>query len=268
MSLDRPFRALRVPQDRETPPRVQEAERFRWVYAYARASETREADEVGQDCLVVDPSDAGLAFALCDGVSQSFFGDLAASALADALVEWMARAVPVGAEREEVAASLGVMLRRLCGPVSEEVAAFPVPGGLAPMVAEVLEEKRLLGSESTFVCGRLHLPGPACPDGQLFLAWLGDCRCRLWRGGREVEPLGPFRTEERWSSVRGAVGSAPHVHLGPLDVERLVCYSDGLAALDRHPTPPGPEGIQRLLEEAGRSPTSDDVSYLDVLLLA
>lgn len=267
MIPDRPFRAVRVPQDRETPPRVAGSGRLRWTWAYARAAETQQADEVGQDCLVFEDLDGGLTFALCDGVSQSFFGDLAATALAEALVEWIGRAVSPGADREELAASLDVMLRKLCGPVTEEVAGFPMPGGLAPLVADVLEEKRRLGSESTFVCGRVRLPGPDLPQGQLFLAWLGDCRCRLWRGGRELPPLGPFLTEQRWSSVRGAVGSPPHLHLGPLDVERVTVYSDGLASLDRHASPPGPEGLQRVIEEAGRQPASDDISYLDVAIL-
>ncbi|HET6313206.1 MAG TPA: hypothetical protein VFH60_05175, partial [Chloroflexia bacterium] len=99
-------------------------------------------------------------------------------------------------------------------------------------------------------------------------------RVRLWgpAGERTAEFGETFRTEERWSTLNGPVGSPPHVFIAPLrnsgklQVARLMLYSDGLATLDPHELPPGDVEINKLIEEAGASPTSDDISFLDIHL--
>ena len=42
-------------------------------------------------------------------------------------------------------------------------------------------------------------------------------------------------------------------------------YSDGLASLDALPDPPTDEALQAAIDAAGRSPTSDDISFLDIV---
>src|SRR2546423_1779915 len=80
---------LQVAQDRETPVQVKRHSAFSWRYAYARSADTRKVGDPGQDYLTFRYSDSAFAFALCDGGSQSFFGDLAARFLGDGLMEWL-----------------------------------------------------------------------------------------------------------------------------------------------------------------------------------
>src|ERR1041385_7373312 len=81
--------ALQVAQDRETPVRAERYAAFSWRYAYARSADTRKVGDPGQDYLTFRYEEGVFAFALCDGVSQSFFGDLAARILGDALLTWL-----------------------------------------------------------------------------------------------------------------------------------------------------------------------------------
>lgn len=261
--MDSPYQSFRVPQDREspTPATWEHRERFSWRYAYARAAETQSMGEVGQDCIVMDPGTTKLVFALADGVSQSFFGDLAATALGDGLVKWLNK-LPSGLDRAGVQSSLESYLERLRQEVTEEVEIFPLPKSMPAMLAEVLEQKRQLGSESMFVAGKADLG-----EGRLLLTWLGDMRCRIWNGEQELAVGGLFRTEDRWSSRRGPVAGPPQIFLAELgDLSRVVVYSDGLAALDSLPQPPSDDELHKAIEDSRKSPTSDDISFLDVIL--
>jgi len=260
--VDNPFGLVRLAQDREYPPRWETRAGLRWRYAYARAAETRAQGEVGQDVLAFECKGQRLNFCLADGVSQSFFGDLAASALGDSLVRWLG-ALPSDLGCEEVRQQLDQRLSDLRQAVTEEVEIFPLPRHLPPMLLQVLEQKRQHGSESMFVCGFLE----AHPVGRIMLAWLGDMRCRVWTGQQE-RPLGPgrFRTEDRWSSRRGPVAGPPQLWWGNLaEVDRLMVYSDGLAVLDDWERSPNDDELSGLIEAAGRSPTSDDISFLEVV---
>ncbi|MFN8611520.1 MAG: protein phosphatase 2C domain-containing protein [Vulcanimicrobiota bacterium] len=262
--MDSPFSAFRLPQDRETSPTWVQSQGLRWRYAFARAAETRAANDVGQDCVVLSKGQDGLSFCVTDGVSQSFFGDLAAAALADDLVDWLAGLNPEGAP-QDLHQSLTERLNKLCLEVTQEVQAQPLPAELPGMLRQVLEQKRSLGSESMYACGRIWLPQRQLPEGYLIMSWLGDVRCRIWRGGQEVSLEG-FRTENRWSSARGILGS-PGVFLSPLTgIQRLAVYSDGLEVLDGSQCFPDNENLARTIAELSRNPKSDDVSLVEVLV--
>lgn len=260
--MDSPFGALRLPQDREHPPQWERRAGLEWRYAYARAAETQALGEVGQDVIVLDGSDHALNFCLADGVSQSFFGDLAASALGDSLVRWVAR-LESNSDARQIGLELSELLEKLRMQVTEEVNIFPLPKSLPPMLIEVLDQKRNNGSESMFVCGFVR---PR--EDRLLLCWLGDMRCRVWRNGHEEKLAGHFRTEDRWSSRRGPVAGPAQIVLTNLSgVSRVMVYSDGLASLDDLPEAPSDPALQAAIEAAGRSPTSDDISFLDIVVL-
>jgi len=264
---------LRVPQDQETPVQVVRGRVFAYRFAYARAAETRVAGDVGQDYLAVREGERTFVFALCDGVSQSFYGDLAARYLGDALVAWLSDSLPPTMEPETIRAALTTYLHDLTGPATEQVRHHPLPSDIPQMLRDVLEEKRALGSESTFVCGRIDLPGGDFPAGRIVLAWMGDSRLRLWGSGDEspADLGGVFETAQRWSSRRGPVGGDPHVFVAPLvqagrRFNRLMAYSDGLAALDARDKAPSNRALQDLITRAGETATSDDISFLEVWL--
>ena len=113
-----------VPQDRETPAHTVGAGPVTWTWAYARAQEAIEHGELGQDYLTFSFDDQGCCLVLCDGVSQSFYGELAAQILGDALLEWLRDAGVDGApvaSVDVIAADLSDMLHRLTVRATETV---------------------------------------------------------------------------------------------------------------------------------------------------
>ncbi|HYO49007.1 MAG TPA: hypothetical protein VEW94_04065 [Chloroflexia bacterium] len=265
---------LQVSQDGEIPVQLGRSGAFAWRYAYARSADTRAASDPGQDYLTFRYEGGTFAFVLCDGVSQSFFGDIAARFLGDALLSWAWSDLPIKVRAQDIRDGLNALLKDLVAKSSDMVRGHAIPKNVPWILRDVLEQKRALGSQTTFICGRIDQPNDDLPDGRLVLAWLGDSRVRLWgpAGERTTEFGETFRTEERWSTLNGPVGSPPHVFVAPLrnggklQVARLMLYSDGLATLDSHELPPGDVEINRLIEEAGVSPTSDDISFLDIHL--
>jgi hypothetical protein len=266
-------RILKVPQDRESPVQVVRGQMLAYRFAYARAADTRAAGDVGQDYLAVREGAQVFVFVLCDGVSQSFYGDLAARYLGDALVAWLGEHLPPTIGAEVIRATLTAHLRELTGPATRQVQRYSLPPDIPLMLREVLQEKRAMGSESTFVCGRIDLPGGNFPAGRIVLAWMGDSRLRLWMGddAHVTDVGGVFETGQRWSTRRGPVGGDVNVFVAPLEqdgqrINRLMAYSDGLAALDSWDRDPSNHAVQDLIAQASEAATSDDVSFLEVWL--
>src|SRR5207248_124359 len=139
--------ALQVAQDRETPVRVERFAAFSWRYAYARAAETRKFDAPGEDYLTFRYSEGTFVFALCDGVSQSFYGGLAAHFLGDGLMGWLWQNLPGDLDVESVRATFTDHLNMLATRSRSLIADHPLPGDIPDMVRDVLEEKRTMGSE-------------------------------------------------------------------------------------------------------------------------
>src|SRR5207253_10209842 len=138
---------------------------------------------------------------------QSFFGDIAARLLGDALLVWLWRDIGHDAEVASIRQSLDTRLHSLTGAATEVVQKQQLPSHIPEMLHDVLEQKRAMGSESTFVCGKVTPPSPQSPGGQVVLAWLGDSRLRLWgpQGERTHDLAGAFEKYERWSTLRGPV---------------------------------------------------------------
>jgi len=264
---------LQISQEVETAVEARSGKAFAWRYAYTRSADTIAANDTGQDYLAFEQTDTRFLFALCDGVSQSFYGDIAARYLGDALLEWL-KGLPDKLDLETLTETFGEYLRVLTGRGSELVNQHQLPAGLAPMINEVLEQKRLSGSDTTFVCGLIELPTKAKPEGQMLLAWMGDSRLRFWgpKDERTSELGETFTVAQRWSSRRGAVGGSPNIFLAPLVVAGkrqlagLAAYSDGLATLDAYPQLPSNQQLQDLISASGASPNSDDISFLEIRL--
>src|SRR5215210_3778356 len=121
----RPQNGLQVAQDRETPVQTGSMSAFSWRYAYARSADTRTAGDPGQDYLTFRYDDTTFAFALCDGVSQSFFGDLSARLLGDALLEWVWQDLPAGADSQKIQTDLSSKLKALTPHASNLVKNHP-----------------------------------------------------------------------------------------------------------------------------------------------
>jgi hypothetical protein len=154
------------------------------------------------------------------------------------------------------------------------IESWPLPSS-NNMLAAVLAEKQRIGSESTFVCGRVESPMAGATSPRLVLTWMGDSRLRLWSPvGERTAALGDtFHTRERWSTRLGPVCGTPHVYVAPLrdddgqlTVAHLLAYSDGLQALDGISQSPADESLACIIQKARRAATNDDMSLVEVWL--
>lgn len=261
-----------LPQDREVSIETFAYKLFKVRYAYARASETQKYGDKGQDFLTFETSGNGFVFALCDGVSQSFYGELAASFLGISLRQWLLKQLPITMNVGIISNLLDEHLVAITEEASRQVKKHPVPEDALPLLQSVLEEKREKGSETTFICGRIDLPGKEFPEGRAVFSWLGDSRLRLWSAEEEITDIlgGSFETRERWSSKRGPVGKKPNVFVGVLQGEkqlsRIAAYSDGISVYDDYANVLMHHEIQNLINHAGERADSDDISFLEIIL--
>lgn len=264
----------RVNPRTETAPLTRSRTGYTYRYAYARSAASRASGGTGQDYLTFREGPAWFAFALCGGVGQSLFGDVAARVLGDGVLRWLEGVTaPVGAPR--LRELLVGTLQRLTEGASRWVEEAPPSEELSTIPQKTLDQNRALGGQANFVCGRLDLPGPTFPQGRLLVAWMGDSRLRFWGpyGERTGELGDTFQTEQHWSTAWGPVRAWPWVHATPLvgddgrpEVVRLLAYSDGLSPLDNQHQVLSDIDLQDLIATAGESLTSDDASVLEVWL--
>ncbi len=250
----------RVSTKQETPTTARQRARFGYRYAYARSMDCRTTGDTGQDYLIIFEHESRFAFALCDGVSQSFYGDLAARLLGDALVEWLFNlALPI--DEAELQANLSNFLQLLTVHAGEQVSAYQLPENLSLMLKNALDKKRAIGSESTFIVGLVDVDANT-----VILAWMGDSNIRIWGNeGEQTAQLGDtFLKRERWSTAKGPVGQA-HVFVGSTEqIVHFAAYSDGLEKLNQRfeAGSPSNRSIDLQISEAGE----DDMSFVEFWL--
>jgi len=257
---------IRTNQQLKTPITSIVGKTYSFRYGYERSADSILAGTEGQDYIAIKYDATRIAFALCDGVSQSFFGDIAARILGDAVLDWLWNYQGLRTSSPSIFENqLSMFLDQLTVPARRQVQQFQLPGGLALMLPEVLEKKRALGSETTFVAGTIDFTSR-----RVFLAWMGDSRLRLWDSKQEKSStlLGNenFQTKERWSSHRGRIGSLHTIILSTSQIDRCILYSDGLAKLDRKVGNliPSSTTLEQLMEDSHHFPASDDISYLEI----
>lgn len=260
-----------LPQDRETTVCQMAGKKMTFRYGYSRAQESKQLGDKGQDYLSLYCASDKLVFTVCDGVSQSFFGDIAARYLGDILMEWF-KSILDGSTLESMGTALSKTLQEATAQAGDLVDLHKLPADIPQMFRSVLEEKRRLGSETTFIVGRVDLPGAGFPDGRVALAWMGDSRLRIWDDNREISANlgGEFATMQRWSTRRGPVGGAVHVYegtvAGPQAVRRILAYTDGLSNIDGITELLSSGQLQASIDATADMPTSDDVAVIEVLL--
>lgn len=265
------MRKLNIPQSQETPLQT-ESDEFSIRYAYTRAFETKQVNDPGQDYLAAAVNAKSVCFTICDGVSLSYFGELASRFLGEALLEWVVSATyQTTDDLGRIRADLEGYLQCLVEQGSAEVNNHQVPATITGMLREVLEEKKKLGSETTFVCGRVDLPGETYPNGRLLLAWMGDSRIRLWGDKDELTMVlgDTMKTNQRWSTRVGIVGGLPHIYVSKLNaiskpLTGVTVYTDGLEKLDTCTCIPADQELRRLMDSISKAISSDDLTLLDV----
>jgi hypothetical protein len=250
---------IRLRQDTETPLAVVSTAFGALRYLYARSGDSVESDTVGQDYVAFRYNGARVVFVVCDGVGQSFMGDLAARLLGDSLVEWLWE-VHRPSEAVTFSAQVREALNALTDEGKRQVRAFELPSHLPPLIVQALENQRAYGSESMFVAGRVELGDPRP---WIALAWLGDSPVAAIDINGQLVDLGPpGHTSERWNALTGAKGQI-HAWVGDAaNVARVMGYSDGLGLAH----PPTDDDLARLEALWRTTPPSDDASLFDVRL--
>ena len=255
-----------INQDTDTPARRELLPGLVLTYLFDRSRDSKQNDALGQDFICYSFVGECLTFAVCDGVSQSFYGDLAARFIGEHLVTWLADlAISSEAEFES---QLDTVLKQWVQDGNALVQAKIIKPSLPPMLKDALHRKRDNGSEAMFIAGRIDLKAR-----QLVMCWMGDMRFWLWdnHGAAMEIPDAVWETKERWSSRIGPksgtdVGNA-HVMLRPLTgVSRLTVHSDGIGSRTDILRAISLEGLDQVAADLGAAAASDDVSIFDVAI--
>lgn len=249
-------------QKKDAPLKVMHGDFFKLKFAYYRSVDAVQLKQPNQDYLTFTFDKNKLAFVICDGVSQSFFSDIASKMLGDYLIDTLWEL-----EFNELStASLKIQkkLQTLPKAVEEKITKIKFPDTMPYMLKEVLEKQRKIGSESTFAGGIIDKS-----QGKFLCTWMGDTRIKIWNNSSEISSGFDHNSKERWSSKKGAIGNI-HFFIEETDkIENILAFSDGLLSMDRKGNSVIDKSQGELLSLAGnieRSHLQDDVSFLHITL--
>lgn len=257
---------ITIDQSTRCPIRVVQLEKYAFRYANDRAAESQRSNSKGQDYLTIRYDENYLGFVIADGVSQSFFGELASQIIGDHLLSHMMEFGERYLDGSLIfQTNLETELNNMAYIATPMVNAYQMPASLPGMLVSVLEQKRQMGSQATFTAGFIDIS-----KRKMALAWMGDERLRIWKDLQEIsrEVLGDetFQTAERWSTSSGLVGKLHTKIIHDPNITRLVAYSDGLAILDREMqiNPVSHEKLEALILQTSQMPQSDDVTIFEL----
>lgn len=257
---------ITIDQRTRCPIRVLNLEGYTFRYANDRSAESQRTDSKGQDYLAIRYNENTLGFVIADGVSQSFFGELASQFLGEHLLSYLMEFGERFVDGSlDIQKSLETELNDMAFVATPIINGFQIPQELPGMLVSVLEQKRHMGSQATFTAGFVDITRK-----KLALAWMGDQRLRLWRNLQEItqEVLGneTFQTAERWSTTTGMVGKLHTKIIDDQKITRLMTYTDGLAILDKemHLNPLSHEKLENLISKTSQMPQSDDVTIFEL----
>jgi hypothetical protein len=250
---------IKLRQDTEKPLTTLKTSFGSMLYLYARSGDSVSAGTVGQDYVAFQYTKDNLTFAVCDGVGQSFMGDLAARILGDGLVDWLWD-IKRPMTAEEFSETAAEALNGLTKSSAKQVTDFKLPEHLPPIVKQALEMQRQYGSESMFVAARIHLDEY---EPWVAICWLGDSPVAAIDIDGKLVDLGPKgHTSERWNATTGIKGTI-HTWVGSAkQVARVAGYTDGLGINGV----PVDADLVRLMKTWRSDPPSDDASLFDVRL--
>lgn len=264
---------LELDQACDTPLTVYRRGAFFLRFAYSRSKDSFEEGERGQDYLTLRVEPAQLAFAVCDGVGNSFFGGLAAQIVGEGVVDWLwgLSAIPEdsSAARAQLRHSLQAALEHRV-PLGQAVTARKDLNRFQNEFQREAYKNQLAhsGTQTNFVAGRIEAPSQQHPQGRLLLVWLGDARLKLYKDGqpspRSIADTS-FVSQDGWASIDGVRGTIS-VLIGDLTAaDCVIAHSDGLLPFEAILEPDLPTSrINQALAELQRTPGGDDVSFLEI----
>ncbi len=260
-------------QSRDCPLGYGETPKAYLRYLFARSYESRTGAGKGQDYLAWQEfDDRTLGFVICDGVGSSFCGNIAAEYLAGRLLNTFLNprlGPPLDLQQESgIQEQISFYLRDWQREGQAIVDREPIPAELPQLIQDALaQQKQEHGSETLFVCGRISLTPQE--NRQLILIWMGDSEVRLYNAnGARHEIGGTWTSSDRWSTKRGKRNDV-HIRVIDLDehrIERIIVFSDGLAKIGDRVHQLDDHQLRSEVMQLFLSPTSDDISFLDIRL--
>lgn len=222
---------------------------LRLTLGYRRSADFDPRDDAGQDHAVVRGGPGRAVGVVADGVSQSFFGDIAARCVAEGLADFLWRHASAPPAAEAVAAELA----RLRARARRQVEARAVPTDVPELARTGLERLRgSAGSQAVFAAFVL--------DGERHRAHVytvGDAVAVL-HGAPGASLAVPVEPAGRWAT-HGAppLGLRADQYAG---VSAVVVRSDG--ARGWGDVLPGADAEQAFREQAPRLAGYDDVAFV------
>lgn len=254
----------------DLPPVTESVDGCGLIYLFDRSRDTKYQNAPGQDFLCYQAARYNgspvFVFAICDGVSQSFYGDLAAGYMGVQLVDYLL----TFSGRSDVI-TVDALFSALTSWVEESnplTDQKPIPESLPGLVKSALEQKRAYGSETMFIGGLVDYASD-----RVTLVWMGDMTARVFDPQGVEIPLDPelFLTRERWSTRNGARNGYPHIQVWTIgEIGRILVHSDGVGSLADQLTDSSSESLavrmSNVAAAQSESPASDDISILDIRL--
>ena len=242
---------------------------FSLRYAYARSKDSQINNENGQDYITWRDNSEKLVFALCDGVSKSFFCEIGAKLLGNMLVSWLWECefdenYSPDYEPQQLKDYLNSQVP-YARKIIEHVDLRHINN---EYIRNALNNRRLqTGTQSNFVCGVIELPGKKFPNGKLDLFWLGDAKLKIFKGMNDFsyQLSTSWSSEEGWSSKDGVIGEIHHYQATYRDIDAIIAHSDGLDKIRGILTPNlHSAALEKRIQEQLETPESDDISFLEI----
>ena len=223
---------------------------FRLSVGYRRCFDFDENDAPGQDAACFRASEQHLIGVVADGVSQSFYGNLAARHLCDWLVDelWQRRrAAPNETVLEE-----GLREQEKClAAAVREVSLSHLLG----LQRSALEKTREAGSQAVFAAFLWD-----CAADILHVYQLGDVRALVRVSAGRAVQIAPGDPKGRWSSAgRSHLGV---VHTQWRDVAGVLLASDGAGSSWGRDFGSRSSNAQAFFQMAQLQAENDDVSFV------
>jgi hypothetical protein len=237
------------------------------VYLFNRSSDSYINNVDGQVYFIFRDGNDKFCFVLCDGVGQSYCGQLAAKFLGEYLFNWLENLDANLLQDPTLVNQLTSNINILCDEAQQMVIKHQLPENMPDLLLMALTEQKSYGSEAVFVAGRIDFQLGKMPP-ILNLFWLGDTKIHLFdKNGGEVDIPGSWINSERWSTKFGVKGTeiVNHWCTELWKIKKIVIHSDGLkaSALNQlYSLLKAPGEMNSAIESLRSLPESDDVSLI------
>jgi hypothetical protein len=260
-------------QAQDTPYTFLDGFSIKPMYGFYRSDESVQNGVDSQDYLIIKCTELTTYFVICDGVGQSFMGQIAAKYLAYRLWTWMEKELISGmGDHLSLAKKLFKYLnqKKIITSGQNNVSSYKLPAGLPELHTFALEEQRQYGSESVFLAGRIDLEqNNRKLTPRLHVFWLGDTEIHLFdQENQEMQIQDRRDQNQRWSTIHGVKG-ADFINswAGTLEgVNKIIVHSDGLKVESSKllPASSSIEKMTRLVAGLRSRPDSDDISVISI----